>query len=440
MFGLFASQNKKMRTTATHWVEMADKVWDYRHDILSEVERRELRARTEELRAKIKSKADAAELKLGIEALEPVLERLGGKIYPKTMMIDNVEFFLVAAIVVLGFRAFIAQPFKIPTNSMWPSYYGMTVDNLLVKGETPSAVQSALRFVTLGASRETATAGESGELSFKIFSSGQIAWTEVDGRKWIVIPQKYREYTFYVGGSEAKVRVPSEFSEFDSIVYDSVFGGRENYTKALAEAARGGRLERTSHQLNERDGKFYEALMVRTGKRYAAGQDVLRFDILTGDQLFVDRVSYHFVRPKVGDGFVFRTGNIAGIGTDQYYIKRLIGTPGDKLEIREPMIYRNGAPITGAEAFDKNGNRQGKYAGYADSTTLEKRGGPTDGPWPYLRRGEVMTVPQGAFFAMGDNSYNSSDGRRWGFVPAGDVVGRPLFIYFPFTERVGGPR
>src|SRR5690606_849055 len=75
---------------------------------------------------------------------------------------------------------------------------------------------------------------------------------------------------------------------------------------------------------------------LRTGKMVRAGERMLSFDILTGDQLFVDRVSYHFVRPEVGDGFVFRTGNIpdlARIGGDQYYIKRLVGVPGDELRI-----------------------------------------------------------------------------------------------------------
>ena len=55
-----------------------------------------------------------------------VLRRTGGAIYPKTALIENVEFFLVAAIVILGIRTYFVQPFKIPTNSMWPTYNGMT--------------------------------------------------------------------------------------------------------------------------------------------------------------------------------------------------------------------------------------------------------------------------------------------------------------------------
>jgi signal peptidase I len=156
----------------------------------------------------------------------------------------------------------------------------------------------------------------------------------------------------------------------------------------------------------------------------------LSFDVLTGDQLFVDRVSYHFARPAVGQGFVFRTGNIPGIAIeygDQYYIKRLVGLPGDRIEIRDPALYRNGSPIQGSPAFDRNARRDGLYRGYLP--------GPENGG--LLREGEEAIVPDDHFFALGDNSSNSADGRYWGYVPAADVVGKPLFIYFPFTSRWG---
>jgi signal peptidase I len=147
------------------------------------------------------------------------------------------------------------------------------------------------------------------------------------------------------------------------------------------------------------------------------GDPVLRFDILTGDQLFVDRLSYHFMRPKVGQGFVFRTDHIPRIGKADYYIKRLVGLPGDTIAIRPPQIIRNGQPISGADAFELNSHQVAPYTGYTD---------------PPLGSEE--------FFAMGDNSSNSADGRYWGFVPGDDVIGRPIFIYYPFTKRWGPAR
>ena len=167
-------------------------------------------------------------------------------------------------------------------------------------------------------------------------------------------------------------------------------------------------------------------------KEAVAGQPIVRFDLMTGDQLFVDRVSYHFFRPQVGQGFVFKTGNIAAIGQDQYYIKRLVGVPGDVLEVKSPVLYRNNKPITGARSFDLNAKRVAPYTGYTAGETLYGA--------RYLYTGQTLTIPEGSFFAMGDNSSNSSDGRVWGYVPAPDVVGRPLFIYYPFTRRWGPAR
>jgi len=187
---------------------------------------------------------------------------------------------------------------------------------------------------------------------------------------------------------------------------------------------------------------------VPTGKKVKKGESVMSFDILTGDLLFVERISYNFVQPKVGSGFVFKTGNIrspemqdvAGNQISQYYVKRLVGTPGDTLEIKAPVLYRNGKPVEGSDAFGKNARREGKYPGYTNNT-----GGPvmldgvqvSDGTLP---PGGTVTVPANSFFALGDNSPRSKDSRFWGFVPEKDVVGRPLFIYFPLTSRWGPAR
>jgi signal peptidase I len=108
---------------------------------------------------------------------------------------------------------------------------------------------------------------------------------------------------------------------------------------------------------------------------------------------------------------------------EQYYIKRLVGGPGDTLEVREPVLYRNGAPITGASAFASNAKRENNYKGYFS--------------FGFLGRGESLKIRPQSYFAMGDNSGNSQDSRYWGFVPARDVVGRPLFVYYPFTRHWG---
>ena len=98
MFGWFASQEKKMREHAGNWLELADKVYHYRRDVLPELDAQQLLGRSSELQALLKERAGAEKLKLGIERLEEVMRRAGGAVYPKTALIENVEFFVVAAI------------------------------------------------------------------------------------------------------------------------------------------------------------------------------------------------------------------------------------------------------------------------------------------------------------------------------------------------------
>src|SRR5271165_124747 len=194
MFGFFESQEKKMRENASNWLELAQKVWNYRQDKLSARESDELVGRTQELRRLLKERADAGRLKLGIESLEGVLSRAGGAIYPKTSLVENVEFFLVAAIVILGIRSYFVQPFKIPTNSMWPSYYGMTAENLPPGTAAPNPVEGLFRFLAYGARRHTMLAPRDGQVTVPLIFRGDkpsLAYTLRDGRTWLVFPARF---------------------------------------------------------------------------------------------------------------------------------------------------------------------------------------------------------------------------------------------------------
>ena len=423
-----------MRTNAANWLELSEKVYHYRRDLMSAAELGSLQQATETVRQQLRGKADSSKLKLGIEALEGVLRKVGGTHYPKSSWTENVEFFLVAAIVILGVRAYFVQPFKIPTNSMWPSYNGMTPEVFATPADEPSAAGRAARFVMLGARPRVLNAPEDGEILLPIDGSqgrGIVKYQEVPGRSWGVFPAKQREYRILVGNRQAVTQVPIDF-DFDWVVREAFFPGY----KTLAEGLRD---KFNQHAFVDMDvpvgGGYSERVRcIRTGRMVRQGERVLSFDILTGDQLFVDRLSYNFVRPKVGDGFVFHTGNIPVLSDtqgDQYYIKRLVGTPGDVMEVKEPVLYRNGKPIDGSPAFDKNAKQAGRYTGYFN--------GHPDGRYPnaQLFPGQQITVPERSYLPMGDNSANSLDGRYWGFVKDKDVVGRPLCIYYPFSRRWG---
>lgn len=420
MFDLFASVEKKMRTNATNWLELADKVYHYRRDELKEAERAKLQQQIEGLRGLLREKADASKLKLGIESLEGVLRTTGGTFYPKSTLQEYVEFFLVAAIVVLGVRTYFLQPFKIPTNSMYPSYYGMTPEVYPDQSKAPGPLKQAVRFVLFGAQHKEPKAPVSGTIGLPVATDMEGRWhllySEKPGKKWLVLPTTVREYVIFIGDTPVPIQVPGDF-DFDWVVRDYFGLSFEQLAVRARAATRGNQNFR----------------LATLDKQAEQGKPLISFDILTGDQLFVDRFSYHFIPPKVGEGFVFRTAHLEDLHPmmrgpkDQYYIKRLVGVGGDKIEIKEPVLYRNGKPITGADAFDKNARREGKYPGYSN---VERN-------LAILGKGRVATVPADSFLPLGDNSASSLDGRYWGYVPKADVVGRPLFIYFPFTRRWG---
>ena len=431
-----------MRDNASNWLELASKVWNYRRDRLGAKESDELVGRMEELGRLMRDRADAARLKLGIESLEGVLMRTGGAVYPKTSLVENVEFLLVAAIVILGIRTYFYQPFKIPTNSMWPTYYGMTAENFPAGAAPPSAAMRVLRFIALGAVGRAMVAPRDGQVSVPLFIGAgdryTVAYTKKPGRKWFIIPAQVKEYTFTVDGEPASVQVPADFgeSEFDDLVFNAFSMDHEALKAQIAREREAGRIEEVGQKLDESSNQVYLANRVQMGRTVKAGEAILRFDVLAGDQLFVDRVSYQFMRPRVGQGFVFRTDHIPEIERafgDQYFVKRLVGVPGDSIEIRQPVIYRGGAPITGAKAFEMNAGRLSPYRGYFNATHDDSR-------YSILFPDETIRVPEHSYLALGDNSHDSFDGRFWGYVPEKDVIGRPLFIYFPFTRRWGPAR
>ncbi|MDQ5979743.1 MAG: signal peptidase [Verrucomicrobiota bacterium] len=437
MFDFLRSEDSKLRRSAAQWLEMAQRIHDFRKDLLTAEQGGALLAAMAEVKALVKQKAGVASLKPAIERLEGSMRACGGRLYPTTSLAENVEFFLVAAIVILGLRAYFVQPFKIPTNSMWPSYYGMTSE-VFTPGEEPGVLGKAARLVGLGAINYTLKAPAEGEVLVPVFRSGMPAYTERPGRSLFIFPTLMREYTVMVGGQLVKLTVPADWarSEFgyDDVLEKTLFSGRKNGLMQAAQSANGSNQLESSMMEITSGGRRIDARVywVPTGRKVGRGDEILSFDILTGDLLFVDRMSYNFVRPVVGSGFVFKTDNInhesmkdaAGRQISQYYVKRLVGIPGDQLEIREPVLYRNGRPIEGSDAFKHNAERDGLYRGYFNGSS-------------HLRVGEVLDVSKGSYFAMGDNSSNSADSRVWGFVPEMDVVGRPLFIYYPLTKRWG---
>ena len=412
---------KKLRKAAKEILHSANKIFHYRRDVTSAEHLAELDDAVEAVDMLYRdSDAKDAALQSAMDRLDALLRKIGGKMYPKTFWNDNIEVGLVAAIIVIGIRTFFFQPFIIPTNSMYPTYSGMNAFQYEDKNDAPNALEQGFRFVTLGAKHKSLVAQNSGEviLPMRPTQGGgmQMYFEPVKGKKFFILPKVLAEYTILVGGVPHKIQVPAEF-DMQSALLDSFSGAKPELVRT-----QGG----TGYALD-------------LGIEAQAGQSILQFDITLGDALFVDRISYHFKRPEAGDPFVFRIRDIPGIegnqaeSVDKYYIKRIGGIGGEELEIRDDgTLLVNGEPRNEVEAFGRNARKEGEYGGY-----VYPNNNPRNPPKLLTEAGNKIHVPDGKYVALGDNSANSLDSRYWGYVPEKAVIGKAMFIYYPFTKRWG---
>ncbi len=440
MFSLFKSESTKLRETAKNWLYHAGKVYHFRKDRLSETELSTLLQLSEEVKAGMKDKSESMDSRLrsSIEALKDHMGQVGGNYYPRGSMAENVEFFFAALIIYVGFTTFFVKPFKIPTNSMWPSYYGMTGEVYTDDADKPGGLERAFRFVTFGAKHYEVKAPSSGELLIPMIKTGSGSYRlferPANVKRYFLINAPGAERSLYVGDESVSFKYPSDFNLDRQVLLPLREAGKQSPYDRLLEMGglSQGAFAKTVNEVvyDPRSGHNVNVTvyLLKTGRQVQEGESLLSFDLMTGDQLFVDRMSYHFVSPKVGDGFVFKTDSIPGVAEDKFYIKRLAGVSGDKVRVDGTTLMVNGEPATGSVAFEKNSKQEDNYGGY---TTMKGRSRLT------VDLTTDQTVPEGHFLALGDNSHNSSDGRVWGFVPPEAVVGRPIMIYYPFTKRFG---
>ena len=402
---------KNIRKEAKELLHAAAKVFNYRCDVMSPEEVATLETESETLQALLVNKTSSKDvITAQMELLNAHLLKVGGKLHPKTFFSDNIEVLVVAAIVVIAIRTFFFQPFIIPTNSMYPTYSGMR-EYVYETKEAPTSFNKVLNLLTLGARHRSAVAQASGELSLLYVPTSKkpVPFYEVvDGRKWFgLFPAKFKEFVLFVGDTPHRLRVPAEFSMEG--VFDTLMTRGE------------------TRQISSPDPRLQRWA---TGLQFNEGETFLAFDIRLGDALFVDRLTYHFRKPEAGDPFVFRTnqildavGKATGDYTPKYYIKRIGGVEGETIEITDHTLLVDGIPRDEVPAFNKNALMEGDYVGYQNERLLAP--------------GKTMEVPEDSYVALGDNSKNSADSRYWGFVPQDSVIGRAIFIYYPFTKRWG---
>ena len=301
------------------------------------------------------------------------------KVFPRKSfqtLRDYLDIFAVAFMVAFGIRALFLQPFKIPTSSMQPTLFGIHY----IEKDTLPKLPAPLDYALFSAERAKLTVEKPGSLDdgFRVYDT-MLLFTKT---KFSIADVNY-----VLPGTREKV----------------------------------------------------EEYCIKGRTVFKEGETLCDGWLSLGDHLFVDRFSHHFTDLRRGDVIVFNTEGIT-YGPQRladrgyYYIKRLIALPGDTVSLKNGMVYitpkgaKSERPITEFnKTFEKIYSFNGGYHGH-----LNVKG------TPYLSTQESsFTVPDDAYFAMGDNSNASFDSRYWGFVPRTNIVGKGFFIFWPFSRRWG---
>ena len=124
------------------------------------------------------------------------------------------------------------------------------------------------------------------------------------------------------------------------------------------------------------------------------------------DRLIIEKISYRFRKPERGDVVVFSpTDALKAEDFNEAFIKRVIGVPGDVVEVEDGDVIVNGKKLT--EKYILN---------------------PPEYDYP------PTTVPEGQYFVLGDNRNNSYDSHSWGFVPLENLIGRAAVRFWPLNR------
>lgn len=318
--------------------------------------------------------------------------------FSRGAVVEMVESFFIIMVVFLGIRTYYAQPFRIPTGSMQPSLNGIIVKHV---DKIPALPQRLLDKVMTGASYVEAVADH----PKRIVSIAERS-------KWILFTETVLT-----------------FDDASTVVVPSARGTVMQYLKDR--------------------GKAVESVMGIHMGTYQAGELIIRARVDAGDMVVVNRVAYHFRKPKRGETFVFDTRGIntsmtsAGAArlADQsnatHYIKRLCGLPGDTLFVQSPYLLVNGKPAgestisrvaAGQPPFNREGYQQ-------LSSSLQPGAWLTDLSPMSLRNPASPILRE--YAAFGDNTTNSLDSRYWGPVRQFNLVGPAAFTLWPFTEHWG---
>jgi signal peptidase I len=347
------------------------------HEDILEPEKLQLLKEIEQTARGVRRGGDIAKMNSAGETVIKACEKI---IPPKknAKTRENIEVLFVAIAAAMAIRAYFFQPFKIPTGSMQPTLYGITVkDEPTLKGDNP--LIKLVDFVLFGERRVVIKAKESGYLRTSDYG------TRFD----LQTTKSQSAAIFFINDTPYKVPM--------SLWH-----------------------EQAEHFIS----------MVRKGNGYIHKGEVL-FDgtLKSGDYILVNRIKYNFIRPKRGDITVFDTRELKHpqVRKDAYYIKRMVGLPGETISVDPPYLMVNGHKPTNPR-FDKIFNNE-NYDGYVFGSTSVN-------PVLISKSGDSIKVGDDEYLFFGDNTTMSLDGRYFGPVKERDILGPAFFVCWPL-DRAG---
>lgn len=377
--------------------------------------------------------AAAAAIEKAREAATAAEESLPGRKVPPAFR-EAVETVIVAFGVALAIRAYFLQPFKIPTGSMQPTLYGIHAED----SADPDIFD---RFKPL-----------------KVL-------------KWAVTGRWYRDVVAHRDGTLA---IWSDHVAAPGYVLASLAGEIFKIPQDAMERHENELLRFSDLRPDDPNVSLPGALRgtVRKGDRIWSGY------VVSGDQVFVNRFLWYLRPPKRDEIVVFATSEttlasgkpdsagaparpgkrtlnipffgftlaldetpIPSLSPGMFYIKRLVGLPGEKVAVDPPHLVVDGERVSGFRGIDRETargpSRTGpSYAGY-HATGDAELGRNRNPSYPLGRPGAEIAVGD-AYLPMGDNTCNSFDGRYWGPVPRVQMLGPAACVYWPLSVRWGG--
>lgn len=379
----FLSSTVRQTTDLLHRVE---KVLHAQRDILTPGAIGNVEAVCEDMRDALKVGGSDQMLVEKANRLEEQAKRFL-RPYPFANVRENVDVILVAMVLALAIRTFFFQPMAIPTGSMQPTLYGIMPSRPTYEKDLqiPSLPRRIYESLFLGTSYYHVVAKEDGE--FKGLEAPKTFFPLVSRQRFLVGNQVYT------------IWFPPE--------------------------------------------KFEDRAKLEIGQKFKKGEDIVKVKVTSGDRLFVDRVSYNFIRPQRGDIVIFASSGIPQLTQDTHYIKRLVGLPGEVLQVgNDRHLIVDGKRLDASTPKFENlysftgPPKENLYSGHVNDVVGTQAGRQGMAPL-FPDEQKKFQVSPGRFVVMGDNTMNSYDSRYWGDFPREKVVGRHFFVFWPISSRFG---